>query len=47
MHFKRVLKPLLHIQTHKTSREEHPADILQGAKAAQDGGPLKEPQKGR
>jgi hypothetical protein len=43
MHFKRVLKPLLHIQIHKTSREKHPADILQGAKAAQDGGPFGEP----
>ncbi len=32
MHFKRVLKPLLHIETHKTSREKHPADILKGAK---------------
>ena len=45
MHFKRVLKPLLHIQIHKTSREKQPADILQGAKTAQDGGPLKEPKK--
>jgi hypothetical protein len=47
MHFKRVLKPLLHIQIHKTSREKQPADTLQGAKAAQDGRPFKEPQKGR
>jgi hypothetical protein len=32
MHFKRVLKSLLHIEIHKTSREKQPAGNLQGAK---------------
>jgi hypothetical protein len=45
MHFKRVLKPLLHIQIHKTSREKHPADTLQGAKAAKMAAPSRSLKK--
>jgi hypothetical protein len=45
MHFKRVLKSLLHIQIHKTSRENNPPTTFKGPKPHKTAAPSRSLKK--